>query len=122
MKEFQTTHNLPFEIAPFEMDVFDEGWLRFRVGTCQGVWNSKGKQYRLLAVDNSEPGNGHFDDVLEWFEHSAKRDKKDFVILELWNERLAEHLKTKRGFKEFGYGNLHLRKGFSIKERLKVEK
>jgi len=90
----KTTHDLHFEIAPWITPDFD----RFRVGTCTGIWSSDEQYYSILGIDNSDKGNGHFEDVLQWFESSCKRDKKDFRILEVWNEDLKQHLITKRGF------------------------
>jgi len=90
-----TAHKLDFEVAPWE---FDDDWLRFRIGTCSGLWKATIEAYEILAIDNDEPGNGHFEDVLEWFEASCKRDKKKLQILEVWNEKFRHHLINKRGF------------------------
>jgi hypothetical protein len=59
----------------------------------------------MLAVVNDNPGNGHLDDVFEWFEGSCRRDKKNFRILEIWNKAFREHLLTKRGFIAQGKDN-----------------
>lgn len=92
--EFKTTHNLEFQIAHW---IFQD-FIRFRIGTCHGLWRSTDDAYEILAVNNDQPGNGHFNDVLEWFEHSCKRDGKALMILEVWNKMFAKHLATKRGF------------------------
>ncbi len=90
----KTVHNLPFEVAPWINPDFD----RFRVGTVTGVWSSDPYYYNILGIDNSEKGNGHLEDVFQWFESSCKRDKKNFRILEVWNDDFKRHLIEKRGF------------------------
>lgn len=107
MNEYLSLHNLDFEAAPWEANlIVDEGFDKFRIGTCEGLWRSKGKTYEILAIINSTPGNGHFEDVLGWFEHSCKRDKKSLVISEVWNEKFKKHLIKKRGFKKDGPDNV----------------
>jgi hypothetical protein len=102
--EFQTSHNLPFEVAPYRHPLINDGrdWMAFRVGTCEGLWASVGDAYEILAVKNSNPGNGHFNDVLQWFENSCKRDKKALRIMEVMNESFLKHLVEKRGFEALG--------------------
>lgn len=97
---FKSKHNLTFEVAPWEF-----GWVdpksnikRFRIGTCHGLWGSTKNSYFILAIDNRVKGNGHFEDVLEIFEHSCKRDGKHLMFLEFMNDRFLKHLITKRGF------------------------
>lgn len=88
-----TLHNLDFEVAekePFQL---------FRVGTCNGQWGSTRDSYFILSIINEVPGNGHLEDVFQWFETSCKRDKKNLLILEIMNERFYLHLISKRGFK-----------------------
>ena len=109
MSEFQSTHKLDFEVAGWE---FDPSFLRFRVGTCGGLYTvNKGEYVGLLAVSNKVPQNGHFEDVLEWFEYSCKNNNVSFKILEVWNERLHKHLIEKRGFVDIG--NFNLEKKFN---------
>lgn len=101
---FKSTHDLSFEAAEWELskwgmtELMGSEFKRFRIGTCSGLWQSTDKSYDILAIDNSKRGNGHFDDVLEWFENSCKRDKKHLMFLEVWNEKLMKHLIEKRGF------------------------
>lgn len=101
--EFETTHKLPFEVAPWE---HDSEFQRFRVGTVTGLWSYDKDNYHILAIDNSAPGNGHFEDVLQWFEFSCKRDKRNLQILEVWNDKLKAHLINKRGFVDIGEFNV----------------
>lgn len=90
-----STHDLMFEVAPWPMD---EQWMCFRVGTCHGMWRSTAKTYDILAINNDVPGNGHLEDVFEWFEASCIRDEKDLRIMEIWNDSFGVHLQNKRGF------------------------
>ena len=107
MKACITTHNLDFEAAPWEcMGSIDESFTRFRIGTCEGLWTSTGTTFDILAVTNESPGNGHFEDVIEWFTYACKRDQKDLRFLEVWNKALKKHLIGKRGFKPQGNDNL----------------
>lgn len=96
---FKSTHNLEFESRPW---IRNPDMQEFRIGTCNGQWfvdSSKGyKAYVILSVVNHEPGNGHFDDVIEWFEQSAKRDSYAIEFWEIMNERLFKHLCLKRGY------------------------
>lgn len=94
---FTSTHDLPFEVAPWEFDI-GEGFERFRIGTCGGLWRAKDNEYQILAIDNKEKGNGHLQDVFDWFINSCKRDKKNLRILEVWNKQFRKHLIEKRGF------------------------
>lgn len=96
--EFKSEHNLDFEIAPF----MDPEWTKFRIGTCEGLWACDDKFYKILAVVNNEKGNGHLNDVFEWFENSCKRDGRDLKVLEVWNKKFKQHLISKRGFKPSG--------------------
>lgn len=94
--EFKSTNNLPFETAPHFMPEF----VNFRVGTCTGIYCSSEKNYMILAIGNSESGNGHIQDVFDWFENSCKRDKKNLMIIEIMNPRFMKHLIEKRNFIE----------------------
>ena len=95
---FKSTHDLAFGMVPW----ITADFTRFKIGTCGGLWRATPATYDILAIINTEPRNGHLIDVLEWFEQSCKRDKKDFQILEIWNEGFKKHLIEKRGFLEIG--------------------
>ena len=98
---FQSAHHLPFEVAgdwPF-----DPSWSHFKVGTCFGLWRAERDTYEILAITNEVPRNGHLTDVLEWFEHSCRRDKKALRVREFFmNPEFKEHLLNKRGFQPDG--------------------
>lgn len=99
---FETSHKLDFLAAPwvpiFEFVNQDQTWYLFKVGTCHGLWCKTDSAYEILAVKNDLPGNGHLQDVFEWFENSCKRDKVDLIVREIWNLEFKRHLLTKRGF------------------------
>jgi len=106
---FITKHRLDFEVADWEpLPGFmpATNFMRFRVGTCEGLWACTSTSYDILAIDNKAPGNGHFEDVLQWFESSCMRDKKDLKILEIMNKPFMKHLIKKRGFKKLGNNNV----------------
>lgn len=92
---FKSTHKLSFEVA----DWITDDYKQFRIGTMEGLWVSTKETYDILALKNNSKGNGHFQDVFDWFENSCRRDKKDLRILEVDNKRLRKHLVNKRGFK-----------------------
>lgn len=94
----QTKHNLDFLAAPWERD---EGFEKFKIGTCEGLWRATATSYEILAITNNDPGNGHWGDVLEWFEYACRRDNKSLKILEVWNKAFKMHLIRKRGFSPY---------------------
>lgn len=71
----------------------------FKIGTCEGIYNVSNDAYQIIAVQNNELNNGHFTDVLEWFEFAAKRDGKALRFLAILNDKFGKHLVSKRGFK-----------------------
>jgi hypothetical protein len=87
--------SLPFESTE---TFYIDDWLCFRVGTCHGLWRSTDDAYEILAIKNNKQGNGHFDETLQWFESSCRRDGKKLRLYELWNKQLERHLIEKRGF------------------------
>lgn len=100
---FQSTHKLDFLTAaerPLRgLLPESEDWIMFKVGTCHGLFRPTAEAYEILAVINTSPGNGHFDDVMEWFENSCRRDGKKLRIKEfIFNRRFKQHLIQKRGF------------------------
>lgn len=107
-------HRLDFKVAPWK--TWSE-YLLYRIGTVEGQWTSWDRAYLILSVFNDEPGNGHFEDVLDWFYHSCRRDGKDLIIQQVWNKRFKKHLIEKRGFKPRGKDDVikkvaHIRKDF----------
>lgn len=97
---YKTKNNLQFEAcdSPYNFFIGVPKHKLFRVGTCEGQWGDTYDSYFILSVVNSKPGNGHLNDVFEWFEMSCKRDNKNLLVLECENERFYNHLISKRGF------------------------
>lgn len=112
MSGFKSAHNLDFEVAAW----ITEDFQRFRIGTVSGIWVATSLSYDILGIDNDKPGNGHFEDVLQWFENSCKRDNRALRILEVWNEGLKKHLISKRGFVEVP-GTFHVIKHFKNEKK-----
>ena len=98
-QQFISTHKLDFySTDSSEYDLFNQGHMDFKVGSCDGVWGCTDDSYYILAISNRQPGNGHLDDVFEWFEHAAKRDGRNLIVLKCMNERFYRHLVEKKGF------------------------
>lgn len=93
-KAFTTTNKLDF----LQSSAVDTNIFRFKVGTCHGLFYQTEEAVCLLAVINNKIGNGHFTDVLEWFEFSAKRQGLYFDVVDVMNMRLRKHLMEKKGF------------------------
>lgn len=110
MGEFQTTHKLDFLTkhwdSPFNLD----GWQEFCIGTVKGQWMATETTYEVLSMFNHDPGNGHLDDVFQWFENSCKRDNRDLVVSEIINDDFAKHLVNKRGFELIEGTENHIKK------------
>lgn len=108
---FKSTHNLDFLCAAYDnpleaMGIKDEfTWIRFKVGTCHGLWAANDKSFLILAVENDEKGNGHFNDVLEWFEQSCKRENKTLIFVEVMNTKFKQYLMNKQGFQAIEWKN-----------------
>lgn len=100
--EFKSTHNLLFETAPF----YTPDTTRFRVGTCTGIFSFDGGNYIIIGIGNDKQGNGHLQDVFDWFENSCKRDKKNLMVVEIMNKNFMKHLIDKRGFKAINNNNV----------------
>lgn len=93
----KSSHDLIYEQSdPTELEP-GRKMAGYKVGTCHGLVIFD-DAINLLAVINNEPGNGHFDDVMEWFHYACRIQKKDFRVIELFNQRLKWHLINKRGF------------------------
>lgn len=93
-----TTHSLGFFCRPWHRD---PEWTDFQVGTCHGLYKATKGAYEILAINNDSPGNGHFQDVMQWFEASCRRDRKSLIFLEIMNARFKKHLLEDRGFKPY---------------------
>lgn len=107
MNVLVTQHKLDFETAPFWFNRKGEPLnIRFRVGTCHGLYCSTERTYDIIAIENSEKGNGHLEDVFQWFENSCKRDRKNLRVVAILNNKFRNHLISKRGFHNQGPDNV----------------
>lgn len=95
----RTTHNLPFESSDHFRAPINDGypWKGFRVGTVEGLYCEKERTYRILAIENKVPHNGHVEDVFQWFKASATRDGFPIVVMEVGNPIMARIL-IREGF------------------------
>lgn len=98
---WQSTNKLICELRQWRRT---KGWplpgqfIEFRIGTVEGLYQTTDRTYDILAIKNSQPGNGHFQDLFDFFERSCKRDNRNMRFLEVINERLQKHLVSVRGF------------------------
>lgn len=106
--EFRTTHNLPFECAQHVVHKV------FRVGTCHGQWGNTKDSFYILSIINNQKGNGHLQDVFEWFEHSCKRESMNLLVLCCFNKNFYQHLIDKRGFTKLDDNREHAIKIFDV--------
>ncbi len=102
-----STHNLDFEVFEYDKK-FPDGyyWQRFKVGTTEGFFTTNINDYTVYSIYNKESGNGHLEDLLEWFNYMGETNKKDLIFLDAFNRRFKKHLIEKRGFEEFGEDHL----------------
>lgn len=103
---FKSEHNLEYlqtEDTEIEPGRTMAGW---KVGTCHGLVCFTDESIEILAIVNEEPNNGHFNDVLQWFEYAAKDQGKILRVIELFNQRLKWHLINKRGFVAESYNRV----------------
>ena len=81
-------------------------WHLYRVGTVSGQWRETPEAFEILSFLNDTPGNGHLEDVFEWFEFACKLAKKPLRIREFTNKKFKQHCIEKRGFKELNKNDL----------------
>lgn len=102
----ETTHKLNFNtslwISPFNIlsqdDEDDIPWRIYHIGTMHGQFRITKDSIEILSFLNESPGNGHLQDVFEWFEFLSNTEGKPIVIRECWNPGFKQHLISKRGF------------------------
>lgn len=92
--DITTKHRLDFMAGDPDRDE----WIPYKVGTVEGRFRHVEDAVEILTIFNSEPGNGHLEDVFEWFEYAAKASGKKLRLLEVCNERFEQHLIGKRDF------------------------
>jgi len=92
----KTKHKLAFYSRPWRDHPFIE---EFKIGTCNGQWQYGITGLEIISIINNVPGNGHLEDVFQWFEYAAARDKKPLIIREFFNDRFKTHSISKRLFR-----------------------
>ena len=119
MNAIRTTHALDFEVAKWdeaglvesvaaELGIVNDDpypkieWRLFRVGTCHGQFRVTPEAYEVLSIFNDTPGNGHLEDVFEWFEFASRTTKIPLRVLRFSNAAFKKHLIDKRGFRALG--------------------
>lgn len=104
---FQSTNNLEFFSRPYPQKIEDGyDWQQYKIGTVDGLWCHKNDSYIILTFNNTDKNNGHFTDVMEWFQYSCKRDKINFKILEVMNPDFKNHLQSNWNFVPCGKNDL----------------
>lgn len=77
----------------------DIPWAVFKVGTCQGQYRKTPEAYEILSIINDCPGNGHLEDLFQWFEYACRRSRLPLRMLRFTNDRFMQHLIEKHGFR-----------------------
>ena len=104
MIEFKTSNNLDIEITVTDMPYEDCGfWKQFNIGTCIGTFGEQEHYIEIFGISNKNKGNGHLNDVLEYFEYICVKKNKNLYITHFENQGFKNHLINKRGFA--GQGN-----------------
>jgi len=104
---FITKHKLGFDVRPYHTQIDPSCiYMDFRVGTCSGLYIHTKISYSIVAIKNDAKGNGHFDDVIQWFERSCRRDGKSLRFLEIENKKLYNVLTKRMGFADIRNNNV----------------
>jgi len=101
MNTIKTKHNLDFLVKESK-----EYGLLYKIGTCHGIWGFTDDFYYILSVINEKPGNGHLEDVFEWFYNSCNREGVNLVMLECHNQDFYKYLIDKKEFKALDDSNV----------------
>lgn len=100
-----TEHHLDFLAADYPGPFNDHSQKAYKIGTCNGLYKIDGKFMILIAINNDNPGNGHLNDVFQWFEWAAKEAGMPLMIVAFMNERFYNHCINKRGFLHWTWEN-----------------
>ena len=93
----KTTHDLDFEACPWPRD---KSIMLFKIGSCHGQYVFSDMGLEIISIINNTPGNGHLNDVFEWFEYAAKAQGLKLIIREFFNARFKMHCILKRGYSD----------------------
>lgn len=115
INKFKSTNNLDFLSRPWKLGMIicpKVGMHEFKVGDIHGLYrfDNDSKYLIINSVINDTPGNGHFKDLIEWFEFSCKNCKYDLVFEEIISDKLVqilyhykfEKLDNRRMIKRYG--------------------
>jgi hypothetical protein len=95
MNAIETTHKLDFEACPWPISPDQTA---YRIGTCHGIYYFSDEGINLIVIHNDNPGNGHLEDVFEWFEYACRAQGCDLYIRSFFNKRFKKHCIEERGF------------------------
>jgi len=102
--QFSSSNGLEFE-AKFSDTMYDEvtHWSWAKVGTCHAFYGETEIEFDIFGVGNSKKNNGHFNDLVEWFEYLAAIRNKNLLFSHFENLDLKRHMINKRGYTEQGH-------------------
>lgn len=125
MEEFESKHGLTLyeDDVPVTEELLDEVGLmvsaqaqkhvksanvvrHFKVGTCRGMYAMGNREIKVIYIANEQPGSGHTDDVIEWIEHSAKKEGYNVRFTGIEHPGFRNHLVKTRGYLKKGKGDL----------------
>ncbi len=69
-----------------------DGWDEFVVGTVRGAYRASPDAFEILAIVNTQAGNGHFQKCIDWFERSCRREKLKLRFIEVVGDKLENYL------------------------------
>lgn len=78
------------------------GYSNFELGTCAGAIRGGPTMYELLAVTNSQPGNGAFKRLMRHLLALGRAHRRDLIVLEIKPEYLYQHLIKTYGMQPVG--------------------
>lgn len=96
--KFKSEHKLKFLTAPHLIAGAPTGLEKFEVGTCHGLWRQDKASIEVWAVINGSPGNGHMDDVMQWFLELARLQNVILAVMDISNLAFKNQLILKWGF------------------------
>lgn len=110
--KFKSPHKLKFKTAPHLIGGAPTGMEKFIVGTCHGLWVQHNLSVDMWAVINEKPGNGHMDDVIEWFFQIAKAGNVPIRVMDISNKTFYDELVEKWKFLPTDHPNVLMRIDF----------
>lgn len=71
---------------------------KFTFGSCDGLFMLTRTAYVLVVIANTQPGNGTFAKLLTHLRALGQQHRRDLVVAEIHNKRLAAHLAQRHGY------------------------